>query len=254
VKSYDLGGSGPGWKGCGLSTRFEEIDWRETPIGAISLRRRRDPALKIDVYEVKLDDEFLMSSLFTVAETELGRLGLAQLPGVDLDVVVGGLGLGYTARAVLEDQRVRSLTVVETLDEVIEWHRRELLPLAAQLTSDPRSRLVRGDFFAMVESGTGFDPDLPGRRFHAVLVDIDHTPRHVLHESHTAFYKPEGLRRLADHLHPDGVFALWSNDPPDEDFSAALAKVFATSQAHVVSFPNPLQGRESSNTVYVARL
>ncbi|OLB66077.1 MAG: spermidine synthase [Actinobacteria bacterium 13_2_20CM_2_72_6] len=237
-----------------MSARFEEIDWRETPLGAISLRRRRDPALKIDVYEVKLDDEFLMSSLFTVAEIELARLGLAQLSGEDLDVVVGGLGLGYTARAVLEDQRVRSLTVVEALDEVIEWHRRELLPLAAQLTSDPRSRLVRGDFFAMVESGRGFDPDLPGRRFHAVLVDIDHAPRHVLHQSHTAFYKPEGLRRLADHLHPDGVFALWSNDPPDEDFSVALAKVFASSQAHVVSFPNPLQDRESSNTVYVARL
>jgi spermidine synthase len=237
-----------------LSTRFEEIDWRETPIGAISLRRRRDPALNVDVYEVKLDDEFLMSSLFTTAETELARLGLAQLPGGDLDVVVGGLGLGYTARAVLEDQRVRSLTVVEALDEVIEWHRRELLPLAAQLTSDPRSRLVRGDFFAMVESGKGFDPDLPGRRFHAVLVDIDHAPRHVLHQSHTAFYQPEGLRRLAEHLHPDGVFALWSNDPPDDAFGLALASVFASWQAHVVSFPNPLQDRESSNTVYVARL
>jgi spermidine synthase len=237
-----------------LSARFQELDWQETPIGAISLRRRLEPSLKIDVYEVKLDDEFLMSSLFTVAETELARLSLAQLPGTDFDVVVGGLGLGYTARAVLENPRVRSLTVVEALGVVIEWHRRELLPFAAALTSDPRSQLVRGDFFAMVKSDTGFDPDGPGRRFHAILVDIDHTPRQVLHPSHAAFYKPEGLHRLAHHLHPGGVFALWSNDPPDEDFTVALGEVFATSQAHVVSFHNRLQHREVANTIYVARL
>jgi spermidine synthase len=206
------------------------------------------------VYEAKLDDAFLMSSLFTVAEIELARLGLAELTGADLDVVVGGLGLGYTARAVLEDPRVGSLTVVEALAEVIDWHRRELLPFAASLTSDPRSRLLHGDFFAMADGAAGFDPDVAGRRFDAVLVDIDHTPRHVLHPSHAAFYTPAGLRRLAAHLRPGGVFALWSNGPPDERFDGALADVFATSQAHVVSFPNPLQGREAANTVYVARV
>ena len=237
-----------------LSARFKEIDWRVTPIGVISLRRRLEPSLKIDVYEVKLGDEFLMSSLFTVAEAELARLGLAELSGTDLDVVVGGLGLGYTARTVLADPRVRSLIVVEALSEVIEWHQRELLPFAAQLTSDPRSRLIHGDFFAMVGSAAELDPETPGRRFHAILVDIDHTPRQLLRPSHAGFYKPDGLRRLADHLHPGGVFALWSNDPPDDDFNATLAEVFATSEAHVVTFHNPLQGREAANTVYVGRL
>lgn len=60
-----------------MSVRFEEIDWRTTPMGEISLRRRRDPASGEDVYEVKLDDEYLMSSLFTAGEVELTRLGLA---------------------------------------------------------------------------------------------------------------------------------------------------------------------------------
>ena len=64
----------------------------ETRMGVISLRRRIEPSLKVDVYEVKLGDEFLMSSLFTVAEVELARLGLAQAVDADLDVVVGGLG------------------------------------------------------------------------------------------------------------------------------------------------------------------
>lgn len=236
-----------------MSARFEELDRRDTALGAISLRRRRDPSLEVEVYEVKLDDEFLMSSLFTVAEVELARLALTRLPGNDFDVVVGGLGLGYTARAVLEDPRVRSLTVVEALVEVIGWHRRELLPFAADLTSDPRCRLVHGDFFAMAAGATGFDGDAPRRRYHAIVVDIDHTPRQVLHPSHAAFYRPEGLRALAAHLHSGGVFALWSNDPPDAEFNATLAEVYATTTAHVVSFHNPLQGRPASNTVYVAR-
>jgi spermidine synthase len=229
-------------------------------MGEISLRRRWDPAVEIDVYEVKLGDEFLMSSLFTVAEVELARLALAGLPGTGLDVVVGGLGLGYTARAVLDDARVASLIVVEALDEIIGWHRRPLLPHGTVLTSDRRCRLVHGDFFAMaggtgdLAGDAGFDPDASGRRFDAVLLDIDHSPRHVLRPGHAAFYTEPGLRRLAGHLRGGGVFALWSNDPPDEDFTRTLAAVFATTAAHVVRFPNPLQGGESANTVYVAGL
>lgn len=236
----------------GGSARFEELAWSETPMGPISLRRRLEPSLQVEVYEVKLGEEFLMSSLFTVAEVELARLGLADVPGSDLDVAVGGLGLGYTARTVLEDPRVRSLVVVEALHEVIQWHQQELLPDAAGLTADPRTELVVGDFFAMVGGDTGLDPGAPRRLFHAVLVDIDHTPRHLLHPSHAAFYTPAGLRRLRRHLHPGGTFALWSDDPPDARFGAVLAEVFTSTQAHVVTFPNPLTGGESANSVYVA--
>ena len=235
-----------------MSARVEELAWSRTTLGDISLRRRREPRLQVDVYEVKLGDEYLMSSLFTAAETELARLGLGVLDGRDLDVVVGGLGLGFTARTVLDDPRVRSLTVVEALAEVIGWHERGLLPDTAGLATDPRTRLVRADFFALVR-GTGLDPDAPGRRFHAVLLDIDHSPRHVLHPGHAAFYTVSGLRGLARHLHPGGVFALWSDDPPDTEYTAVLAEVFAGSVvAHVVTFPNPLTGGESANTVYVA--
>jgi len=231
--------------------RFEELAWQPTPMGEISLRRRRDPALGVEVYEVKLGDEFLMSSLFTVAEVALADLALAVLDGDDLDVVVGGLGLGYTARAALADDRVSTLVVVEALDEVISWHRRGLLPDAAALTEDPRCRLVHGDFFARSADPAGFAGD--GRRFHAVLLDIDHSPQHLLHPSHAAFYRPDGLRGLAAHLAPGGVFGLWSNDPPDDAVTARLGEVFAGARAEVVGFDNPLQGRRSTNTVYLAR-
>ncbi|WP_327434800.1 spermidine synthase [Streptomyces sp. NBC_01236] len=257
-----------------MSARFEEIDWRATPMGEISLRRRRDPVSGEDVYEVKLGDEYLMSSLFTAGEVELARLGLAEPPDGPLDVAVGGLGLGYTARTALDDPRVRSLIVVDALAEVIDWHRRGLVPLGAGLASDPRCRLVRGVFFAMaagsaaaggpVPAGStaggaagaaprGLDPETPGRRFHAILLDVDHSPRHVLHPGHAALYRPAGLTALAELLHPGGVFALWSNDPPDEEFGSVLAEVFTETAAHVVDFDNPLQGGTAANTVYIAR-
>lgn len=235
-----------------MSARFEELAWSETPRGTISLRRRLEPTLKVDVYEVKLDEEFLMSSLFTVAEVELARLGLAETQGADLAIVVGGLGLGYTARAALEDERVKSMIVVDAMAEVIDWHERGLLPHAAELVQDPRTRLVLHDFFAMAASDAGFDPEAPGRTFDAVLLDIDHTPRHVLHPDHAAFYSRDGLRQMKRQLKPGGVFALWSDDPPDDQFTALLSDVFEASGAHVVTFANFLTGGQSANTVYVA--
>ncbi|MGW0809809.1 spermidine synthase [Nonomuraea sp. NPDC002799] len=235
-----------------MGIRFEELDFRPTPMGDLCLRRRQEPSLGVEVYEIKLDDDFLMSSLFTEAEIQLAKLGLAASDHDELDVVIGGLGLGYTARSALEDPRVRSLLVVDALAEVIEWHQRELLPLGAGLTADPRCTLLHDDFFAMAAAPAGFDPASPGRRFHAILVDIDHAPDHVLHPSHAGFYQPDGLRRLARHLHPGGVFALWSNDPPHEGFLDTLRQVFATVEAHVVAFDNPLQGRPATNAVYVA--
>src|SRR3954447_17118307 len=130
-----------------MSARFQELDWQPTPMGDVTLRRRLDLVLGVDVYEVKLGDEYLMSSLFPVAEIELARLGLAAAVADELDVVVGGLGLGYTARATLEEPRVRRLHVVEAVESVIDWQRRGLLPGAEALVADPRTTFVAADFF-----------------------------------------------------------------------------------------------------------
>ncbi|MCU1570812.1 MAG: hypothetical protein JWR33_1553 [Naasia sp.] len=224
---------------------FAELGWEETPLGTLTLRRRTDPQLHVDVFEVKLGDEFLMSSLFTVAEIELARLGLAELDGDHLDVAVGGLGLGYTARAALTDPRVSRVTVLELLAPVIRWHEEGLLPVSRELTSDPRTRLRQADFFAVMRG----EPD---ERWHAILLDIDHSPRHLLDRESSRFYTPEGLAEAARHLHDGGVLAVWSDDPPDESFLLALRSVFAAASATVVSFDNPLTGGQSANTVYVA--
>jgi len=169
---------------------FEELDCRRTPLGELVLQRRRVLALDgAEAVEVKLNGEYLMSSLFHEAEEELARLGLGALPAGSgsWDVVVGGLGLGYTAAAALAFPQVSRLVVVEALEPVIDWHVRGLVPNGKELTADPRCEFRQADFFALAR-GEGFDPDQPARRWNAVLLDIDHTPAHHLNNAHADFY------------------------------------------------------------------
>lgn len=229
-----------------MSARLEELDWQPTAMGDLTLRRRLEPRLGVEIFEVKLGEEYLMSSLFTEAEEQLAHLGLAATEGASLRVMVGGLGLGYTAVAALADPRVAELVVVDALPAVIGWHERGLLPVSAALTGDPRTSLVLDDFFALMRR----EPEVV---YDAILVDIDHSPRFSLDSSHTDLYTPAGLAALKHHLVAGGVFALWSDDPPDDEFLAILPGAFATGGAHVVAFDNPLTGGSSANTVYVAR-
>ena len=234
---------------------FEELDHQETQLGEIILRRRSE--LKADgkvVYEVKLGDEFLMSSLFTDAESELARLGLSVLDDPHLDVVVGGLGLGFTAVAVLDNPSVKSLIVVEMIEPVIEWHRRGLVPLGNELMSDRRCTFMHADFFNVVASSAGgFDCGFPTRQVHAVLLDIDHSPNHWLSPANSTFYSVRGLRNLRDKLHPGGIFGLWSNDPPEVEFTRLLGNVFELVGSHILTFRNPYRESESSSTIYLGQ-
>lgn len=227
---------------------FVSLAAAHTRMGVLSLWRRTELTRGIDVYEVKLGDEYLMSSLFTVAEEALAHLGLAACDGDGLRVVIGGLGLGYTARAALEDARVVELIVIDALEDVIDWHRRELLPDVTGLADDSRVQLVTADFFALAREGRfGIE------HLDAVLLDVDHSTTHHLDASHADLYSPDGLALLAAQLRPGGVFALWSDDPPHAGFLAALESCFVDIDAHVIEFANFLTGGTSTNTVYVAR-
>ena len=226
---------------------IEELDYRLTDMGPLVLRRRWVAAIDADVVEVILGDEHLMSSLFTVGETELAVRGLAAAGGDGLRVLVGGLGLGYTARAALADARVASVEVVDALEPVIEWHRAGLVPLGDSLGQEPRCTLSHGDFFGW------FDAPRPAdERYDVVLLDIDHSPRNLLHPDHARFYSREGLARVRDGLSENGVFAMWSDEGPDDDFLAVLASAFPAARAEVVTFDNPLTGGSSTCTIYVA--
>lgn len=236
-----------------MSAHFEELDYRTTPIGDLSLRRRRELSLGVDVYEIKLGEEFLMSSLFTASEIALADLGIGALQNQACDVIVGGLGLGYTAQAVLRHPTVSSLIVVDTLEAVIDWHTDGLLPLGTELKADPRCNFVHGDFFALAASDAGFDPNTSKRQFDAILVDIDHSPAFLLDPKNKSFYEKDGLKKLRTHIRPEGIFGLWSNDRPDDSFLAKLIGVFGEASAEEVTFKNPLQGNDFTQTIYLAR-
>ena len=234
-----------------MSQFFEELDYRQTQLGELILRRRRVLALDRDVVEVILNDEHLMSDMFTASEIALADLPLRCLRMDKPDILVGGLGLGYTANAVLAHRRVRSVTVVEYLAPIIDWHRAGILPLGTCLAEDPRCRFIEGDFFALALGDDGFDPDQPGRQFDGIFLDIDHSPDFHLNPSHAALYYDAGLERLTRHLTATGIFALWSNDPPDARFLSRLTTHFRSASAEEVVFFNPLLGEDCVQTVYL---
>lgn len=235
--------------------RFEELDYQKTAMGDLILRKRTVLSLgNEEIYEIILGEAFLMSSLFTVVEEELARLGLAAareaFPDQALRVIVGGLGLGHTARAALEFDEVRSLGIVEYLKPVIEWHQKEWVPLGRVLNEDPRCTYLHGDFFKMsLEDGYHG----ANERYHAVLLDIDHSPAHLLADQHAEFYAPTGLEAFSRRIEAGGVFGLWSDDPPEQEFLSALDAVFESVESHEIAFHNPIQERDFQSTVYLAR-
>jgi spermidine synthase len=148
---------------------------------------------------------------------------------------------------------VGSLIVVEMLQAVVDWHAAGHLPLDPPLGEDARCRFITDDFFARAQSEAGFDPARPGRKFDAILIDIDHTPDWLLDARSGSFYSEDGLAQLRAHLRPGGVMGLWSDAREDEDFTQRLARVFGSARAEPVTFHNPLQDKLFTQTVYLGR-
>lgn len=231
-----------------MSFLYEQLDFQPTPIGDLMLRRRRMPQFgDTDIYEVKLGEHFLMTSLFHEAESQLAILGLNKIDREPLDVMVGGLGLGYTAVEALKDTRIESLVIIDYLAAVIGWHESELVPLGKTLNEDARCSLRHADFFELIRNE-------PVRKMDVILLDIDHTPSHVLHQSNNRFYTEQGLTELTKHLKPGGVFAIWADGAPENLFTKRLQRVFREAEGHTIEFDNAITGGSSIGAVYTARI
>jgi spermidine synthase len=224
----------------------EYLDAEETPLGLLALRRRPLPSDPDTlVTEITLDHRFLMSSHTVASERQLAELALELHGGTDLDVLVGGLGLGHTAHAALATGRAARVEVVELLPTVVRWLDQGLTPLGPELRADPRLSVVLDDVYARLAAA-------PTRRYDAILVDVDHSPDDPLGTWPNMFYAAPSLRRTREHLAPGGVLAVWSGSPSVE-FVEALGRVFAEVTPVPVAFRNAIDELEETNWVFLAR-
>lgn len=230
-----------------MTINLEILAYEDTPLGPLCLRRRETLSEPRQwVTEVTLNHEFLMSSLHTDSERALATIPLQQTSAAQLRVLVGGLGLGYTARAALACDRVCHVEVVEYLPQVIGWMRDGLTPLAEELNANEHLRVSEGDIFERLLGSAA------EQRFDAILIDIDHSPEDQLAKKHDQFYQVEGLQLAAEHLTPQGLFALWSYDE-HTPLLDAMRQVFAAAEAHPVTYYNQHVHESFTDWLYVGR-
>ncbi len=230
----------------GTTSNLEILIYEESPIGMICLRRREllsKPGTVVT--EITLDHMLLMSSCNSTSEEAFSRSALELHAGRDLRVLVGGLGLGCTAHALLRSDHVAEVEVVEFLPQVIDWLDRGLVPLAGALRGDARFRVSKGDVYARLARP-------PERQHDLVLVDVDHSPDEPLGGGNDAFYTDAGLARAKEHLAPDGVLGVWSYTECAL-FAEALERVFRQVHVEAVTFDNLLTDEEETNWLFLAR-
>ena len=223
----------------------EYLAAEDSPLGIVALRRRALPGDPDTIAtEITIDHQFLMSSMNTASERALADRALALHAGAELSVLVGGLGLGYTAHAVLASPRVARLEVVEYLEPVIGWLRAGELPLSVELARDARFAVAHGDVYAWLATE-------PTERWDLILIDVDHSPEEPLGRESDSFYREAGLARARHHLAPGGVLGVWSYAESPR-FADALARVFGEVRVEPVRFENRLFGEEETNWLFFA--
>ncbi len=227
-------------------SNLEILAYEDSPLGPLCLRRRELlSAPGTVVTEVTLNHAFLMSSYNTASERALADVALQMHPGAALRVLVGGLGLGYTAHAALASARVAAVEVVEFLPQVIQWMEQGLVPLSPVLTADDRFSTSAGDVYARLAAA-------PAERWDLILIDVDHAPDDQLSGANDAFYTRAGLERASRHLAPGGILGVWSY-AESSPFAQALREAFADVRIEPVTFFNGLIDEETTDWLFFAR-
>jgi len=225
---------------------LEILAYEPTELGVLCLRRREllcEPGTIVT--EVTLNHEFLMSSYLTASERALSEIALQMHSGSRLRVLVGGLGLGYTAQAALGADRVSECEVVEVLPQVINWLEQGLVPLSDELNADNRLKVTQGDVYQQLSSP-------PKRKHDLILIDVDHSPDENLDAANGDFYTADGLQRAKLHLAEDGVLGVWSY-VESSPFANALRDVFREVRIEPVTVFNNLVNEQQTDWLFFAR-
>lgn len=209
--------------------------------GEVVLRERYGDA-PTPVLELRVNGVFVMDTLETSTERALATAALALVddPG---RVLVGGLGLGYTAHQVLADARVRALRVVEIEPALIAWMRDGTVPHGPAHLADERVSVVEADVATVVAEAATASYDL-------VLLDVDNGPGYLVHDTNARLYRSAFLRACREALAPGGVLAVWSAAPAPR-LEQVMEEVFggASSSPYDVT----LQGRAEQYWLCSAR-
>lgn len=227
-------------------SKLEILAYESSPLGPLCLRRREllsQPGTFVT--EVTLNHEFLMSSLYTDSERVLAQTAIEAHGSDDLKVMVGGLGLGYTAHQALQSSRVEHVEVVELLSEVINWMNNGLVPLSAELNSERRFKVTQGDVYRRLA-------EPPRELFDVILIDVDHSPDERLAEESASFYSAQGLRAAQRHLNTGGVLAVWSY-AESSPFTSALREVFTNVRVEPVTYENLLIDQQRTDWLFFAK-
>jgi spermidine synthase len=216
----------------------------ESERGEVVLRERLDPEAPQapGVLELRVNGVFVMDTLETTTEEDLARTALTRVEEPRA-VLVGGLGLGFTAREVLGDPRVETLVVVELEEALVGWMRDGTVPHGPALLADQRLRIVTADVRQAVAEGRPATYDL-------VLLDVDNGPGSLVHQANAEVYGADFLGAVARVLRPGGAVVVWSaTEAPD--LLGALEGVFGT--ATPIPLAVRLQSRDEQYWLYLAR-
>jgi spermidine synthase len=155
-----------------------------------------------DEWTIRVGNAVLMSSRQHASEEALAELTLAISPRAK-HVLVGGLGLGYTLRAVLNKLEKNGIvTISELLPELVEWNRKYLGPLNDYPLMDNRCEVVIGDVYELIKRAT--------QTFDVILLDVDNGPAALSDARNQRLYTERGVRTCFAALRPKGVLAVWS--------------------------------------------
>ena len=220
---------------------YVEIARVESERGELVLRERRDDGAS-PVLELRANGVFVMDSAQTTSEVALATAAL-ELVAEPRDVLVGGLGLGFTLQAVLGDARVERCAVIEIEQGLVDWMRDGTVPHGQTLLADERAEVVVADVSLALAEARAATYDL-------VLLDVDNGPGYLVHETNAALYDAPFLALTQRVLRPGGALAIWSAaEAPD--LESALHEVFGNVEPQ--AYEVDLQGREETYWLYVAR-
>jgi spermidine synthase len=227
---------------------YVEVARAVSPRGEVVLRERRDPvssdtaAPAAAVLELRVNGVFVMDTAETSSEKGLATTALAQVEDPRA-VLVGGLGLGYTAHEVLADKRLERVVVVEIEDALVQWIRDGTIPHGPAYLADERLSVVTADIRTVIAEAA------PGA-YDLVLLDVDNGPGFLVHDDNEEVYQHDFLAQAHAALRPGGALVVWSAAESPR-LQAELGEVFGN--AVPIPYEVTLQSRDEHYWLYLAR-